>query len=524
MDYLNHSLDLRTAVMQRTLRHFFSATLASVFFSALLVSSVQAAKPVWTYAPQTLTDVSVPKTGTAQVIYTIENQSSKKSNLVMKPIPGVTQSAPCVLPSKGTCTLTLDINGSLLQGDVLGGPVLCLQANPLQCYQPSPKNALRIHLLPPAVVQYTVTPSAGPNGSISPNTPQIINAGSSLAFTATPDSGFGVTQWLLDGTLVQNGGTTYLLNNIQSDHQLEVNFGQSTLTPLTQSLALSIISPGNPPLLGNPRTVRIQNTGSQPANNLQVTPFGLPTGTSISSNTCTGTLSAGAHCDITITPGNTASPNSSNTPCTTAPGTEPVPATLTVSAINALPVSVDVLFLGYGCIYQGGFLFSVDDSTPATGSIGGKVAALSDQEESPSDFTFLWATLAVNTAADSITNGLANTNSLTSPAGQYPAAQACLNKTDDGFSDWYMPAICELGRFVGSGGNPNCPTANPNLYTVLRTNNLGAFANGSYWSSTEFVGSPAGFAWGQDFQTGGLGSFNKTVLSLRVRCVRAFTP
>jgi hypothetical protein len=201
-----------------------------------------------------------------------------------------------------------------------------------------------------------------------------------------------------------------------------------------------------------------------------------------------------------------------------------VPTTVTVSAENAPATNVNVLVLGYGCIYQGGFLFSVDDATPNTGSIGGKVAALADEEESVGDFFFQWATVQNNTSADSIMDGLANTNALASPAGQYPAAQACLNKNDQGFTDWFMPAICELGRFVGLGSDAGCGTTNPNLYTTLDTNNLGGFINVLYWSSTEFSGSPTPNAWLQDFFNGDLFGDNKLVPFLRVRCVRAFTP
>lgn len=439
----------------------------------------------------------------------------------MKPIPGVSQGAPCQLPAKGSCTLMLNVNGATLQGDVVGGPVLCQQGNEVQCYQPSSTNILRIRLIEqPPVQQFTVTPSAGANGSISPATAQVVNAGSSLTFTATPNTEFGVNQWLLDGNVVQNGGTSYQLNNIQANHIIEVTFGRATLSPLTQNLALSINSPGaDPALAGNARIIRIENTGSIPANNVQVTTSGFPADTSITNNACTGTLNAGATCDITITPGGTASPDNSANACTTSPGTEPAPTIVTVSADNAPSTNVNILVLGYGCIYRGGFLFSVDDSTSNTGSIGGKVAALTDESNS----LYEWSTISDDTAANSITDGLGNTNALENPAGQYPAAQACLNKSDQGFADWFMPAICELGRFVGLGLDAGCGTANPNLYTTLYMNNLGVFATFYYWSSSENSDFPTLFAWYQLFSDGSQNRINKQS-TFRVRCVRAFTP
>nr|WP_244889684.1 DUF1566 domain-containing protein [Legionella jamestowniensis] len=431
---------------------------------------------------------------------------------------GISQTAPCRLPAKGSCTLTLNVNGSTLQGNVIGGPALCQQGNDTQCYQPNWENILRIRLTQqPPVQQFIVTPSAGANGSISPATAQRVNAGSSLTFTATPNTGFGVNQWLLDGNVVQNGGTTFQLNNIQANHTVAVTFGQATLSPLSQNLALSINSPGaDPALTGNPRIIRIENTGSISANNVQVSTSGFPTGTLITNNTCMGTLNAGSTCDITITPGSTASPDNGANACTTSPGTEPVPTVVTVSADNAPSTDINVLILGYGCIYQGGFLFSVDDSTSNTGSIGGKVAALTDEPN------LQWSTVFDDTAADSITDGFSNTNALATP--QYPAAQACLNKNDQGFTDWFMPAICELGRFVGMGVNAGCGTTNPNLYTTLHTNNLGGFGNLVYWSSTENSGNPTFNAWVQDFDTGIQGDGGFKPDTHPIRCVRTFTP
>lgn len=506
--------------MQRKRRHFFRNIILTAFFSCLMLPSVQAAKPLWTFVPQTPTDITVAKGGSTQVIYTVQNQSSRPKTLVMKPIAGVNQSTPCQLPAKGNCTLTLNVNGSGLQGDVVGGPVLCQQGNDLQCYQPSSANSLRIRLAQtPPVQQFTVTPSAGANGSISPATAQVVNAGSSLTFTATPNTGFGVNQWLLDGNVVQNGGISFQLNNIQSNHTVEVTFNQTTLSPLTQNLALSINNPGaDPALAGNARIIRIENTGSIPANNVQVSTSGFPAGTSITGDACTGTLNAGATCDITITPGGTASPDNTANACTTAPGTEPLPTIVTVSANNAPSTNVNVLVLGYGCIYRGGFLFSVDDSMPATGSIAGKVAGLTN-EPSP----FQWSTIFDDTGADSITDGLNNTNALAAPVGRYPAAQACLDKSDQGFTDWFMPAICELGRFVGLGSDAGCGTTNPNLYITLHTNNLGGFANDNYWSSTELSSIPTLSAWSQSFSGGFQFGIDKDN-DLRVRCVRAFTP
>ena len=58
---------------------------------------------------------------------------------------------------------------------------------------------------------FTVTPSSDANGTISPGIAQTVNYGSSLTFTATPNTGYTVNTWSLDGTVVQTGGSTFTL-------------------------------------------------------------------------------------------------------------------------------------------------------------------------------------------------------------------------------------------------------------------------------------------------------------------------
>ena len=75
-----------------------------------------------------------------------------------------------------------------------------------------------------ASVHYTVTPSTGVNGSISPNTAQTVSSGGSATFTATPNTGYTVNQWVLNGTPVQTGGTGYTVGNVTADTTVEVSF------------------------------------------------------------------------------------------------------------------------------------------------------------------------------------------------------------------------------------------------------------------------------------------------------------
>ena len=81
---------------------------------------------------------------------------------------------------------------------------------------------------------FTLTASAGGGGTISPSGSFGTTAGNSQTFTATPNVNYVVNHWLLDGNVVQNGGNSYTLGNIQANHGVEVTFtlvqGQFTLT------------------------------------------------------------------------------------------------------------------------------------------------------------------------------------------------------------------------------------------------------------------------------------------------------
>ena len=67
---------------------------------------------------------------------------------------------------------------------------------------------------------FTITPSAGANGAISPSSAQTVNTGGSVSFTATPNSGYTVKNWSVDGTVVQTGGTSFTLANITANHSV----------------------------------------------------------------------------------------------------------------------------------------------------------------------------------------------------------------------------------------------------------------------------------------------------------------
>lgn len=341
----------------------------------------------------------------------------------------------------------------------------------------------------------------------------------------------------------------------------------TTLAASVGDLALSVTGlieygvPGTPSS-GLARMITITNTGSYTAYNVSVTQPTWPAGTS-SSTTCGSTMAAGSSCTVTVTPGNTPTSDGTN-PC--SGGTAPIPGVIHVTADNAAAVSSNVVILSYGCIYQGGYVYAVDDTTPNTESVGGKVAATTDQA-APYPNGVIWSSTGIggsssDVAYDSI-YGVAETSTPSSPAPSIGpvAGQAACNGSIDGtcdtnninvyyrtgaanapvspldyaaglceqtiggYSDWFLPAICELGYGGGICGTASAPTEQNMQFDLVDFNFLNLLA-GYYWSSTEYSGAPQNIAWQQFFASGGgaIQAFVGKGSQLGVRCSRSLSP
>jgi hypothetical protein len=76
---------------------------------------------------------------------------------------------------------------------------------------------------------YTITASAGSNGSIAPSDKVIVNHGASQTFTITPNTGYHVADVLVDGGSV-GAITTYTFNTVTSVHTISATFEINTYT------------------------------------------------------------------------------------------------------------------------------------------------------------------------------------------------------------------------------------------------------------------------------------------------------
>jgi parallel beta-helix repeat protein len=93
-----------------------------------------------------------------------------------------------------------------------------------------------------APVTFTITASAGANGSISPTGAVTVNQGSSQTFAITPNSGFAVSSVTVDGTSV-GAVTTYTFSNVQANHTISAAFAPVTFTITASAGANGSISP-----------------------------------------------------------------------------------------------------------------------------------------------------------------------------------------------------------------------------------------------------------------------------------------
>ncbi|HJV48709.1 MAG TPA: kelch repeat-containing protein [Geothrix sp.] len=86
---------------------------------------------------------------------------------------------------------------------------------------------------------FTLTASAGTNGSISPSGVVTVNYGASQAFTVTPSAGYQVAGVTVDG-LAQGALGTYTFSNVTTNHTISATFSLLPTNTLTVALGLGV--------------------------------------------------------------------------------------------------------------------------------------------------------------------------------------------------------------------------------------------------------------------------------------------
>ncbi len=103
---------------------------------------------------------------------------------------------------------------------------------------------------------YTITPSAGANGTISPSGAVTVNSGGSQTFSFTPATGYQVSSVVVDGTTVTTA-SSYTFSNVTGSHTISVTFAptMNTYTITASAGANGTISPSG--------AVTVNSGGSQ---------------------------------------------------------------------------------------------------------------------------------------------------------------------------------------------------------------------------------------------------------------------
>jgi hypothetical protein len=158
--------------------------------------------------------------------------------------------------------------------------------------------------------------------------------------------------------------------------------------------------------------------------------------------------------------------------------------------------------LAIGKTYKGGIIFYLDNTKSH-----GLIAAPQDQDVGVHWYNGSY--LVTNATDTAVGSGKANTTTIvnTQGAGSY-AAKLCDDLVAGGYSDWYLPSKDEL----------NLMYANIGQGAAAPLTNLGGFAAGSYWSSSEMASNGA---WSQNFIAGSQLGYYKNA-AFYVRAIRAF--
>jgi len=223
-------------------------------------------------------------------------------------------------------------DGTLIVPDFSGTSYLDTDFNPLEGYTWSvaaicangSESAFISQTKPPCLVEYTITASAGANGSITPPGVTTVPQGSNQVYTFGPSlSGYEISEVLVDGS--NNPGAvasgTYTFTNVMSNHTIHVNFA-AIFVPVTNIINVPPVA-----TVGIPLTLTGNVVPANATHQTIVWSVANPgtTGASISGNTFSATAPGTANILATIANGSAiGTPYTQTFPITVNAGFVPV--------------------------------------------------------------------------------------------------------------------------------------------------------------------------------------------------------
>ena len=90
---------------------------------------------------------------------------------------------------------------------------------------------------------YTITTSAGPNGTILPSGPVTVNYGGKLFFTIIPYLGYHIVDVIVDRVFSKGAVSSYTFYNVNADHTIEATFAINTYTIMASAESGGTILP-----------------------------------------------------------------------------------------------------------------------------------------------------------------------------------------------------------------------------------------------------------------------------------------
>lgn len=183
------------------------------------------------------------------------------------------------------------------------------------------------------------------------------------------------------------------------------------------------------------------------------------------------------------------------------------------SACSANAASSGANNLSIGDYYQGGVIYWLDE---AQAYKHGLIADIKDTS-SANTTSYAWDTTPptqTKATGNKVYTGKTNTQAIITAIGatRALASNACASSTNQGYSDWYLPAKKELALMFDKSQT---------ITKTAQAHNGKAFDNSPYWSSTEYYRNSA---WNLShiLSGGSHATTYKKNIALSVRCVRAF--